>query len=239
MDVDCIAFILQVKIGVDCVHRSLASLDMEQTMQVPACRPRRSQIQDLGGNDFIAIVVKCALKGQQLGEFIIDASKEALKPHLQGFNLKALIMNGIQLSQVWDFLKCQKASLHGKTMGAMFYQDIVMLGVNETLSKGYLDRIMIDRMQEILTSGQLDDTLLASAAIVKQSLRYDDLLMDSITTILESRQLDNSLLYIFNEALQNGDLDDIIMSSATEVLDSGNWHTIEIIIDQLIFQVST
>ena len=208
---------------------------MEQTMQLPkiACIPKTSQRDDLGSNEFIVMVVNDALQSRKLRELIIYKTKEALKPHLQRFTLKDLIMKGNELVEFYNFPKCRKSFRH-------FCQSFVMLIVNEILEIQQLDIYVVRIMQQSLTLGQLDDTLVASATTVKQSLRHSDVLIDLIPAVLKSRQLDNILSNILNEAVQTGVPYDLAVIAAAEALQSMNMHVpIERTIDELVFQVST
>ena len=198
------------------------------------------QFKDLERNEFLSVVLKDALEGQHLKKLIKDAIKEPLKSHLQWFILVDLVVTGMQLSPVGDFMKSLKPSKRGTNLGATFYQNVVMLGFSEKLPDGMLDSIIRHGVQELLRLGQLDNTLLVSANTMKQSLECDDLVMDLIPTALESRQLDGILLDMFNEVLQTGDLDDIFMSAARETLQSSNVDIqIKKIMDTLVAPVST
>ena len=204
------------------------------------CRPTTSQIKDQEGNKLLNMVVKDALLGQQLRELIKDSLKESLKSNVQGFILADLTMPGMEVSGVGSFLNHIGPSMHETNLGATFYQDIVMLGVNENLHKRKLDSIVISRVQDLLGFGHLEDTLMESVTTVKQSFGYDELAVESILSELESRQLDDIFLDIFGEVLQTGDLDDILMSAARETLESGNMDAkIKRIISSFLFPVST
>ena len=208
---------------------------MEQIMQLPtiACIPKTSKRDDLGKHEFIVMVVNDALQSRKLRELIIYKATEALKPHLQRFTLKDLILKGNELVEFYDFAKCRKSF-------PRFCENFVMLVVNEILHIKQLDIHVVHIMQQSLTLGQLDDTLLASATRVKQSLRHGDVLMDLIPAVLKSRQLDNILLNILNEAVQTGVPYELAVIAATEALQSMNMHVpIERTIDELVFKVST
>ena len=112
-------------------------------------------------------------------------------------------------------------SIRNKTCLPMVYV-FIAIAMNELVTRGKLNNILVGVMKILLTTGRLDIIILTSLRWLLQSEHLKQRLVDAACTALLFRQLDEVFLSTAVTLKDSGELHTVIMSAFTEILHSGN-----------------
>ena len=195
--------------------------------------------------DLMTNAIVRALRSAHLNNLIICAIQEALDGQKE--NASDMIRKALQL--VWyvqhsnkfmENIELSNVIIAKDTMTSVFQNEVqfrridnvILMGINEMLPSGQVNRFLMGTMKNLLASGKLDDIIEVGTRQMLHLEQDDKTAMIQISMVVPSRQLDAIILDILVEILNAGDLDDLLVSAVSEMLQCGK-------LDDIIMNIMT